>query len=142
MKIEYSDKIILYLNNDYIKYKKYDILKIENNLKEIFSILKEYYSIKLNGFYYVDIYIDKLYGIIIEIKQDDVDFDYYDSQIDMKIIFHKNKFLYQIEEIDNTKKIYLYKNKYYIENYEIEKSIPIYKTDEIFKYAKTIEILK
>lgn len=142
MKLIYNDKIIIFLNNDYIRYKKYNSTKIEENFKDIFEILKHFYNIKMNGFYNIDVYSDKLYGIVIEIKSEEVDLDYYDNQIDMKIIFHNKKFLYEVNEIDNHKKIYMYKNKYYIDEFDIEKSIPIYKTDEIFKYAKRIEILK
>lgn len=140
MKLVDSDKLVIYLNNKYLKYKKYNFLKIEDNFKEIFEILKQYYNIKINGFYNINIYIDKKYGIIIEMQQEDIDFDYYDNQVDMKIVFHNKKFLYEIDELENKyNKIYKYKNKYYIENYDIEKSIPIYKTDEIIKYAKIIE---
>ena len=144
MKISTGDKIILYLNNQYIKQKKYNNEKIEDNFKDIFETLKQYYNIKINGFYHIDVYSDSNYGIIIEMLPEDIDLDYYDNQVDMKIIFHNKKFLYEIDEIEDYihNKIYKYKDKYYIEEFNIEKSIPTYKTDEIWKYAKTIEISK
>lgn len=139
MKIIINDKIIIYLNNEYLKYKNYDISKIEEYFKSIFQTLKYCYNLEIYGYYEIDVYIDKNYGIVIEMEKDDIDFECYD-QIDMRVTFHNQKFLYQIEDIEYNKKIYKYKNKYYVKKYNIEYSIPIYKTDEIFKYAKIIEI--
>lgn len=139
MKIINDEIMKIYLNKDYLKYKNYNISKIEENFKQIFETLKYCYNIEINGFYDIDVYIDKNYGIIIEMKKEDIDFDFYD-QVDMKISFHNQKFLYQIEDIKRNKKIYKYKNKFYTNKYDIEHSIPIYKTIDIFKYAKVIEI--
>lgn len=139
MKIINDEIMKIYLNKDYLKYKNYNISKIEENFKQIFETLKYCYNIEINGFYDIDVYIDKNYGIIIEMKKEDIDFDFYD-QVDMKISFHNQKFLYQIEDIKRNKKIYKYKNKFYTNKYDIEHSIPIYKTNDIFKYAKVIEI--
>lgn len=139
MKIINDEIMKIYLNKDYLKYKNYNISKIEGNFKQIFETLKYCYNIEINGFYDIDVYIDKNYGIIIEMKKEDIDFDFYD-QVDMKISFHNQKFLYQIEDIKRNKKIYKYKNKFYTNKYDIEHSIPIYKTNDIFKYAKVIEI--
>ena len=139
MKIIFKDKIIIYLNNEYLKYKNYNISKIEEHFKSIFQTLKYCYNLEIYGYYEIDVYIDKNYGIVIEMEKDDIDFECYD-QIDMRVTFHNQKFLYQIEDIEYNKKIYKYKNKYYIKKYNVEYSIPIYKTDEIFKYAKIIEI--
>lgn len=139
MKIINDEIMKIYLNKDYLKYKNYNISKIEENFKQIFETLKYCYNIEINGFYDIDVYIDKNYGIIIEMKKEDIDFDFYD-QVDMKISFHNQKFLYQIDDIKKYKKIYKYKNKFYTNKYDIEHSIPIYKTNDIFKYAKVIEI--
>lgn len=139
MKIINDEIMKIYLNKDYLKYKNYDISKIEDSFKQIFETLKYCYNIEINGFYDIDVYIDKNYGIIIEMKKEDIDFDFYD-QVDMKISFHNQKFLYQLDDIKLGGKIYKYKNKYYTNKYDIEYSIPIYKTNDIFKYAKTIEI--
>lgn len=139
MKIVNDEIMKIYLNKDYLKYKNYNISKIEENFKQIFETLKYCYNIEINGFYDIDVYIDKNYGIIIEMKKEDIDFDFYD-QVDMKISFHNQKFLYQIDDIKKYKKIYKYKNKFYTNKYDIEHSIPIYKTNDILKYAKVIEI--
>ena len=141
MKIKFEDNLILYLNNEYLKYKNYSISKIEDNFKSIFETLKYCYNIEIKGYYDIDIYIDEAYGIIIEMKKENLEFDY-DDQIDMRISIHKQPFLYQIDDIYINNKIYKYKNKYYINKYNIEHSIPIYKTNDIYKYAKTIEIKK
>lgn len=139
MKVIINDKIIIYLNNEYLKYKNYSISKIEDNFKSIFQTLKYCYNLDIKGYYEIYIYIDKNYGIVIEMEKEEIDFECYD-QIDMRITFHNQKFLYQIEDIEYNNKIYKYKNKYYTNKYNIEHSIPIYKTDEILKYAKIIEI--
>ena len=76
MKIINDEIIKIYLNKDYLKYKNYDISKIEDSFKQIFETLKYCYNIEINGFYDIDVYIDKNYGIIIEMKKEDIDFDF------------------------------------------------------------------
>lgn len=138
MKIVNDDKIIIYLKNIYLTNKKID--KIENNLKEIFITLRDKYNIQIKGFYIVDIYIDERYGIIIELKKEDIEFDYYEEQIDMKITFHYKKFLLKTNNIERYKRIYFYNNNYYVDNIDdIEFGEIIYNTDKIISNSKTIE---
>ena len=92
MKIVNDDKLIIYMTNKYLKYKNIDnIDKIEEYFKDIFLILRDNYNILIRGFYNIDVYIDKRYGIILELKKEELDFDYYEDQIDMKITFHYKK---------------------------------------------------
>lgn len=141
MKIINDDKLIIYMTNKYLKYKNIDnIDKIEEYFKDIFLILRDNYNILIRGFYNIDVYIDKRYGIILELKKEELDFDYYEDQIDMKITFHYKKFLLKINDIERYKKIYLYKKNYYVDNIEdIEFGDIIYDTDNIIKNGKTIE---
>ncbi len=141
MKIVNDDKLIIYMTNKYLKYKNIDnIDKIEEYFKDIFLILRDNYNILIRGFYNIDVYIDKRYGIILELKKEELDFDYYEDQIDMKITFHYKKFLLKINDIERYKKIYLYKKNYYVDNIEdIEFGDIIYDTDNIIKNGKTIE---
>ena len=139
MKIEFSDILIIYFCNEYLKHKNYSIAKIEDSFKDIFKNLKYNYGIEINGYYDIDVYIDKSYGIVIEMKKEEFDLDYYD-QVDMTITFHNEKFLYEVDDISVNKKIYKYKNKYYVDKYIPEHSKIIYKTDRMLKCAKIIEI--
>ena len=143
MKIEFADKLVIYINNNYLKNKHITLDDIEDCLKKICEILNENYQIKLNGLYNIDVYIDNKYGLILEIEKEDFDFDYYIDQVDMQISIHYTKFLLEIKTLDAfyNHKIYLYKHKYYTDFIEqIEMGELVYKTDNILKRAKVIEI--
>ena len=94
------------------------------NEEEILNLLKEVIKKIINkrnisGNLYLDIYIDKYYGMIINAKikelKDKVN-------IDIKLTFHINNiFLYKLDYFNkgylpkNTYNIYYYKNNYYLE---------------------------
>lgn len=117
--INQEDNIIIYINKTYLNIKEDEL---EDKLVDIFYNLKEYYNIPLNGYYDTYIYIDYNYGIIIDMKKEEIDFiDYYDNQIDMRTTIKKCEFLYKLEDnyyFDLFKnkniKIYLYKNNIYL----------------------------
>lgn len=148
MKIIRDDNdLVVYLNKYYIKdIDLIDFDKLEEYLKNLFEIFKEKYGIIINGFYDIDIYVDKSYGAVIELVKELIDFDYYDNQIDMKISIHENNFLYEVSDLYDfiNNDIYLYKKHYYLEEKNINNIIEfaqiIYKTEEITKYGKIIEI--
>ena len=142
MKIEYTDKLVIYINNKYLENKNITFNNIENCLKEICESLKESYGIKLKGLYDIDVYIDDNYGTVLEIEKEDLDIDCYFDQIDMQIKIHNSKFLLEINNLDSfyNHKIYIYHNKYYSDYLNIEMGNLIYKTDNILKKAKVIEI--
>lgn len=143
MKIEFTDKLVIYINNKYLKSKNIIIDDIESCLKRICEILNENYQIKLNGLYNIDVYIDNNYGIILEIEKENLDFDYYFDQVDMQISVHNTKFLLKTNLLDVfcNHKIYLYQHKYYSDFLDkIEMGELVYKTDSILKKAKVIEI--
>lgn len=142
MKIEYRDKLIIYLTNRYLNNKNIEISNIENCLKDICYSINKNYHIKLNGLYNIEVYIDKSYGIVLEIEKQE-DFGYYIDQVDMEIVVHYNKFLLKTNNLEPFYNhiIYLYKNNYYTDNLDkIEMGKLIYKTDNILKKAKAIEI--
>ena len=96
-----DDNLIVFLNKIYInKYK----LSIKDNLEDyfrnLFKILSDYYNIEIRGYYNIKIYEDNIYGFIIDIKREEIDFyNYYDDHIDMKInIIKNNKFIFQIDD--------------------------------------------
>lgn len=147
MKIEYidEDNIIIFLNRYLIKDLDFDNKNnLEEYFKNLFIKLKDIYNIKISGYYELVLYIDNIYGIIIEIKKEDEEF--YLNQIDMKLCLIETKFLYEMNDIPSYP-FYKYDDKFYIdiENYKIEDIIEhskiIYKdTDIIIK--KGIKIAK
>lgn len=126
MKIERinENNIIVFLN----KYKLKEKIIISSNYLEeyfrtLFKILKNKYNIEISGYYSITLYQDNIYGAIIDIKKDFVDyFDYYDNQVDMKIDIVKDSLiLYRIDSLSILKEktyefinIYLYDNNIYI----------------------------
>ena len=89
---------------------------LETYLKSLFRVLKDKYSIDIIGFYDVNIYIDKYYGIVIHMEKEDY-CSYYKNEVDMKITLIENTFLYQVNDILNlsNKKIHIIDNNMYLE---------------------------
>lgn len=124
----------------YIFDKKYLNKDIDNITKNVFNILEKYYNYRINDSYEMKIYINKLYGIILEINIKENNF------INIKVL-NDVLFLYEIEDplkyLDN--EIYFYNNKYYInlkkENLNIlENSNIIYGNDVYKIIGKGIKI--
>lgn len=120
MKIIIDDDInmIIFLNRTYLKNIDFDDqTKLEEYFEELLLKLKNYYLINIQGFYEINVYIDKYYGVVLELQKQDIEyFGYYDTEVDMKIIIHNSEFLYKIDDfywIDEKilKKINLYKHK-------------------------------
>ena len=127
--------------------------EIESYFKKLFLKIKDNYQICINGFYNVDIYLDSSYGIILELKEEKLEFmEYYEDEIDMRISIHEDEFLYQIDDIlkinQDNYEIYSYQNKWYIklkntkkkDLYSILEHVNvIYKeTEPIIKYGKKL----
>ncbi len=150
MKIDLvKNKIIVYLKKDYIEDFEYNnVDKLEEYFKNIFMKLNIIYDIKLLGFYIINIYIDEYYGSVIEIIDEDIEYDY--DEVNMKINLIHNDFLYQVDNyIDSDKyDIYIYKNKLYLKiKNELNKidmlkllefSKIIYDTEDIILCSKKI----
>lgn len=113
MKVEMlSDKIIVYLLDN----KKYnedsDIKKI---LIKVFDNLEKYYGITFTSDYNLDLYINRYYGMILEIKENE-DF-IYDEIVNLKLnVLRDTLFLYEVDdplEYINYE-IYYYNDKFYV----------------------------
>lgn len=91
--------------------------ELEEYLKKFFNRLKDYYDIEIKGFYDIDVYTDKNYGIILDIYKDDIDFEPIFNTIDMKITINKENFLYKLKDyrFQNWGNVYYYHNFYYLE---------------------------
>lgn len=113
MKVEMlSNTIIVYLLDN----KKYnedsDIKKI---LINVFDNLEKYYNITFTSDYNLELYINKYYGMILEIKENE-DF-IYDDIVNLKLnILRDTLFLYEVDdplEYINYE-IYYYNDKFYV----------------------------
>lgn len=154
-----DNKIILFIKKHHLEKIDFNNKKdLEKYFRKLFSILKENYDIKLNGYYTIDVYRDNYYGAVIELEKEDLEYyDYFDNQIDMRINNHGNvKILYLIEdyfdldeEILKKSKIYLYKKHLYLDLINnlnnrlyaklLEHSKLIYNKEQILKKATIIE---
>jgi len=104
MKIEKlnEDNFIVFLNKLYLKNNKFELKQdFERYFKNLFKILNQFYSIEVLGYYNIKIYCDKVYGYILDIKKEELDFyDYYDDHIDMRIEINDNeKFIFKVSDM-------------------------------------------
>lgn len=124
MKIVNQDEncMTIFLNKNYIKDLNFDIKKdLEDYFKKMFLKLKRHYDINISGYYNIEVYIDDNYGLIMKLNKEEIEYyDYFDNQIDMRIVIKNNKFLYRVMDpfimndiLDHN--IYLYKDRYYID---------------------------
>lgn len=141
MKLNLLDEnnMIFYLNIDYLNKTKFDFKEhIEQNFKDLFIKLKNIYNLNLSGYYEVVIYVNDIYGMIIELEKDDDEYiKIFGDTLDMKITFKLNcELLYEIESYYPFKfknyKLYYNDNKFYINIDKLDK-------DERLEYLKLLE---
>lgn len=163
MKIHFfSEKeMILFLNKDYSKTINLDSKEeLEQYFRDVFLKIHKHYQITLYGYYNIVLYHDKNYGVILHILKEDLDYyDYFDKEIDMRIMIDKeNVFLYEMNDLFDLdhkllKKgiIYQYQNRLYLRlfedvtSYEMGKLLEftdvVYQdTDCILKYGNKLKI--
>ena len=103
MSIKYLDSlnIVIYLKKEILDNNNFkEKEEIEKYLKKLFKILNNKYEINIEGFYNIDIYIDKFYGVVLHLEKEDFDyFDYFKNQVDMKITVINTSFLYEVDDI-------------------------------------------
>ena len=140
MKVEYVDNMLIIYLKDII------VDDIEDLCQDIIDKLELYFNIILKGFYDVNVYVDKRYGIVLEFIMEELDLYIDISKVELHFIDNINNFLYEIFDIldVNVKQFYLYNGKYYIsldnvDNSNIEFGRIIYKnTEEIINKGKLI----
>lgn len=113
MKVEMlSDKIIVYLLDNKNYNEDSDIKKM---LIKVFDNLEKYYDITFTSDYNLDLYINRYYGMILEIKENE-DF-IYDDIVNLKLnVLRDTLFLYEVDdplEYINYE-IYYYNDKFYV----------------------------
>lgn len=74
-------------------------VEIEKYLKKLITKLKDLYNITIEGFYDVNIYVDKYYGIIINFKKEKLDYYDYFNGIEFNIDIKETSFLYMVDDI-------------------------------------------
>lgn len=113
MKVEMlSNTIIVYLLDN----KKYnEDSDIKKTLINVFDNLEKYYNITFTSDYNLELYINRYYGMILEIKENE-DF-IYDDIVNLKLnILRDTLFLYEVDdplEYINYE-IYYYNDKFYV----------------------------
>ncbi len=144
MKVESnSNKIVIYLY-DKNKYLKNDI---KNTLIKVFNELEEYYDYCFCNSYDLELYINKYYGMILEIQENDYDL-YEDDIVNLKLnVLKDTLFLYEVDDpldyLDN--EVYYYDDKFFInmkkcDNYIYEQSNIIYGNDVYKIIGKGIKL--
>lgn len=118
--IQYDDDYVFFLNRLYIKNIDFDNNKdVTNYINGVLKKISDCYHIQLKGFYKIYVYINEIYGIILEVMKMDDYGDYDVDSVDLKIIIkNKSKFFLETSNYDivkNMKEFYLSNNKYYFD---------------------------
>jgi len=128
MKIDVRDNnLIVFLNKKMVSNVDFfNKSELEDYFRSLFLKLNSDYDFDMSGSYSIDVFIDKNYGVVLEIEKDDIDyFDYYDNVIDMKITISKySDFIYKLEgNIGNLFEfcdIYLFNGDIYVDPVNID----------------------
>lgn len=97
-----EDNFIVFLNKLYLNNNQFELKKdFEEYFKKLFKKLNDSYNIEISGYYDINIYSDKTYGYILDVKKENIDFyDYYNDHVDMKIVINDNqRFLFMINDM-------------------------------------------
>ena len=103
MNIKFIDNLSF---NVYIKKEELKDINIKNKeevekyLKQLIKRIMKIYKIIIEGFYDVNIYIDKYYGIMINFNKERLEYyDYFNGQVEMNINLKEISFLYEVNDI-------------------------------------------
>ena len=103
MNIKILDDLTLdiYIKNNYILNINFNNEEeSEQFLKELFIKIKDIYNIRIEGFYEVEVLIDKYYGIIFHMTKEDIEYyNYFKNKADVKLSIINTEFLYQVYDI-------------------------------------------
>ena len=113
MKIDYySDKVVIYLIGKKIKLENSSIKEL---LTSIFDVLVNDYDFEINNNYNINIYINEVYGIIVELINEEIIKKEDTVHINLNVMNDK-LFLYEIDDPLKyiNSEIYYYDDKYYL----------------------------
>ena len=152
MKVVVKDKVIVYINKEQFKNLDFKNKNILNNyIKKLIIKLKNDYYLEFTGYYNIMLYIDNNYGIIIEMKKEELEYlDYFTKGLEININTKEDSFLYEIanlnKDILNNSAIYTYNEKIYAKISSEINSIQLGKilenTNEILYGNKKNRIIK
>lgn len=115
-----NDLFILFLNKTILNWVNFsDKEETEKYLKELLTKLNNKYNLYFEGYYDITLYIDNNYGIILEIKKEELEYlNYFSNQLEMNIKVCEGFFLYETLNIEDFMKdkveIYIHKDKIYL----------------------------
>jgi len=133
------ESITIYLSNDYLKQMNFNIKEnVEKQFKKLFIKIKDIYNINMSGYYEVIVYVNDIYGMIIELEKDTDEYiKIFGDTVDMKITFKfDSSIYYELEDymtfnIDNYN-LYYYNDKFYLELSKIYR----------FSYSEYLKLLE
>ncbi len=138
-----DDTIIVFLDKSsaaLIDFKNKEAL--EKYFRKLFNRIIKKHDIMLMGYYDIDVYIDKIYGVVLEMQKDAIDYpEYFKDDIDMCITVKEKEFLYEIEDYFDIKDIlkdidvYKYKNKLYV---KLNDNIDTYTFGRILEFSQIV----
>lgn len=138
MKVEWTndDKLIIYYTLILDDILEYEIEDIKTFIKLLVIRLRKYHHLSLNGYYHLDVYINKI--MILEFVQ----IDEYEDEIDLNIVLHLNHPImvkYEDYFLISGKKYY-YENSFYsnIDEIDITKILEFIE----FIYKDDVKIVK
>ncbi len=127
--INEDNDIVLYIKKELINFNYYKKENIENYIKELIIKIKKIYHKKISGSYIVNIYQNKNYGLIIELKKQNY-IELFPDLIDLKLnIFYDSNILLELQDyylISKYKKIYYKDDNFYINIDELTKKDQLY----------------
>lgn len=117
MKLIIDENIVIFLDKIYLQ--NIDLTnqnQIQKKLIKFINKIQNKYTLDLNGYYNVYIYKDENYGLIVDMRKEELEYLDYFNQIEMNIQVIEDTFLYKIEDIfrlnkNILKKFIIYKNK-------------------------------
>lgn len=113
-----NGKMILFLNrfcfkNDDFNDKEGLTSSVKNLLKRVY----ENYNLEFKGYYDVNMYVDKNYGVVMEIDcVDNFYLDYFGNSLDINLKINDDSFLYEVDDvsINSDYEIYVYGGHIYV----------------------------
>ena len=140
MKVVVKDNLlIIYLNKYYIKSLDFNSKEnLQKYIKKLLLNLQNNYNIQFDGYYDISLYVDKNYGVIIEVKKEELEyFEYFKNGIEINTKIIEDSFLYEINDIikNNNFLTYVLKDKIYI---KIKDQIENIKMGQILEKTKNI----
>lgn len=146
IEIDNDENITLFLKKEEIEdFDFQDIDKVEDCFRSLFSRLKEYYHLEIEGFYNIHAFIDSEEGMVLKLEREKLEYYRTFHQIEMRIMKEDTTFLYEVSDfldfINQGVSIYQYQNKFYIANPPGKVVYNLYEFGRLI-YEDTEDILK